>query len=410
MYRTIPVVSLIVLSMASSVTSAQDWPQWRGANRDGKVSGFIAPSEWPDTLKQNWSISVGLGDASPIVAGDRLYVFTRQGGEEVVLCLNKNDGKQIWRNAYEAEAISGPDAREHSGPRSTPVVAEGKIVTLGVVGDLSCLDAETGEVVWRKKDYPNSYPKFHIAMSPIIVDGKCIAHLGKEDQGAVVAYDLVTGEPKWKWDSDGPAYASPVLMSVDGGKQLVVQASENLVGLSLADGKLLWEVSTPVQGRFFYNSATPIVDGSTVFFTGQGSGTKAIAIAKQDQEYVVKDLWSNQDMGTSYNTPVLRDGRLYGLSVSGRDGSLFCLDAKTGKTLWTDTNRYPTFCSVLDLGSALLALPSSADLIFYRPDGESYEELAKYKVSETAVYAHPLVMGNVIFVKDRENLIRYSLQ
>jgi len=169
------VIATCVILTGADCVFAQDWPQWRGPNRDGKVTGFKAPRTWPKELAQKWKAQVGLGDATPSLVGDRLYVFARQDMDEVTVCLDAGTGKELWRDPYAAQSVSGADG-SHLGPRSSPAVAEGKIVTLGVGGILSCLDAATGKVVWRKDEFPKVAPRFHTAMSPIIVDGLAIAH------------------------------------------------------------------------------------------------------------------------------------------------------------------------------------------------------------------------------------------
>jgi outer membrane protein assembly factor BamB len=277
---------------------------------------------------------------------------------------------------------------------------------LGVRGGLSCLDAADGKLAWRNDEF-KAAPMFFVAMSPIVVDGTCIAHLGGKGAGAVVAFDLATGKPKWKWTGDAPAYSSPVLLTVDGTKQLVVQAENNLVGIALADGKLLWQVATPAQFRF-YNSATPIIDGQTVIYTGQGRGTKAVKIEKQGDGFAAKELWSNDKLGTGYNTPVLKDGLLLGLSDRG---SLFCLSAQTGQTAWTDAaTRKDSFGSVVDAGSVMLALPSNSPLIAYKPSGKQYEELARFPVGGGPIYAHPVVSGKRIYIKDQASLALWTVE
>lgn len=392
---------LIVLSAVGVL--AQDWPQWRGPNRDGKATGFSAPDTWPKALKEQWKTTVGFDDATPALVGDKLYVFARQGGDEAILCLEAGTGKQVWLETYSAEAPAGA-AGSHPGPRSSPAVAEGKVVTLGVGGVVSCLDATSGKLAWRNNEY-KAVPQFYTATSPIILDAVAIVHLGGKGKGAVVAFDLGSGSEKWKWDGDAPTYASPVLMTVDGAKQLVQQTEKHLVGLSLADGKLLWKIATPTQGRF-YNSATPILDGQTVIYTGQGAGTKAAKIEKQGDGFAANELWSTDKVGTGYNTPVLKDGLLFGLSDRG---NFFCLDAKTGKLLWTDSTRRERFGAIVDAGSVLVALPEKSGLIVFKPSGKQYEEVAKYKVSVGPIYAHPIVTTKGIFVKDREALTLWTI-
>ncbi len=359
------IVGCVILISATCVF-AQDWPQWRGPNRDGKVTGFTAPQTWPKELTQKWKTTVGSGDATPALVGDKLYVFARQGEDEVTLCLDAADGKELWRDKYAAQAVTGAAAR-HPGPRSSPAVAEGKVVTLGVGGVLSCLDA-SGKVLWRKDEFPKVVPKFFTAMSPIIVDGMGIAQLGGKDNGAIMAFDLATGNEKWKWAGEGPEYASPVLMTVEGTKQIVTLTEKSIVGIAVADGKLLWQLPFVPQ-RMAYNAATPIVDGQTVIYTGQGRGTKAVKIEKQGDGFAAKELWSNAELAAQFNTPVLKDGLLFGLS---NRGNLFCLNAQTGQTAWTDTNPLGGFGAIVDAGSVLLALPENPELIVFKPDGKEY--------------------------------------
>ncbi len=187
-----------LILIVATCSFAQDWPQWRGDNRDGKVTGFNAPQAWPAALKQVWKVTVGVGDSTPALVGDRLYVFTRQGEDEVTLCLDAKTGTEAWRDKYAAQPVAGPASR-HPGPRSSPAVADGKVVTLGVAGVLSCLDAAKGAPVWRKDPFPGVVPEFFSAMSPIIVDGMALAHLGGPGNGAFIAFDLNTGDEKWRW-------------------------------------------------------------------------------------------------------------------------------------------------------------------------------------------------------------------
>jgi len=394
-----------VILMGAVCAFAQDWPGWRGANRDGKVTGFTAPQTWPKALTQKWKVTVGAGDATPALVGDKLYVFARQDADEVTLCLEAGSGQEVWRDKCAAQAVTGPAAR-HPGPRSSPAVAEGKVVTLGVGGVLSCLDAATGKVVWRKDEFPNAVPKFFTAMSPIIVDGMAIAQVGGPDNGAIMAFELASGNAKWKWAGDGPAYASPVLMTAAGAKQLVTVTEKNVVSIAVADGKLLWQIPAVPQGRT-YNSATPIVDGQTVIYTGQGQGTKAVKVEKEGDGYATKPLWSNPDLGTGFDTPVLKDGWLFGLSDKG---FLFCLSAQTGQAAWTDTVNRQNFGALVDAGSVILALPNNSELTVFKASDKEYAELARIKVADTPTYAHPVVAGNRIFVKDQETAALWTIQ
>ena len=371
-------ITFVVL-LCSSFVFAQDWPQWRGENRDGKVSGFTAPQEWPKELTQKWRTTVGLGDSTPALVGDKLYVFARQGDEEVTLCLDAASGKELWRDKYKAQAVTGPPSR-HPGPRSSPAVADGKVATIGVGGVLSCVDAATGKLGWRKDPFPKIVPQFFTAMSPIIVDGMVIAHLGGKGNGAVISYDLNTGDEKWRWTDEGPEYASPALLTVEGTKQIVTLTEKSVVGIGLADGKLLWQLPF-VPERRAYNAATPIVDGQTVIFTGAARGIKAVKIEKQAEGFVAKELWSNPEIAPQFNTPVLKDGLLFGLS---NRGNLFCVNSQTGQTAWIDPTSRDRggFTSIVDTGSVVMALPSNSELIVLKPNDKEYTELISKGLSK----------------------------
>jgi outer membrane protein assembly factor BamB len=424
--------------MASSVF-AQDWPQWRGANRDGKVAGFKAPAAWPKELTQKWKVQVGNDDASPVLVGDKVYVFTRQEGDEVTLCLNAADGKEIWKDKNPVAAITGPAAKAHGGPRATPVVVVGvrvatagtgptpippfapkvtvavKVVTLGVTGVVSCLDAVTGKPIWRK-DKITGAPKFFTSSSPLVTDGLVVAQLGPEGTGVIVAYDLATGEEKWKVENHGAAYASPVAVTIEGKKQIVTLTDKAAVGLDAADGKVLWQYPFAPKGMN-YNAATPIVDGSTVIVSGAGRGTVALKIARPT-EFDVKhqaagaiplaatEAWTSPT-AVQFCTPLLKDGFIYGVSDKG---FLFCLNAKDGSAVWTDTTKVGNYGVMLDVGSAVLALPNNGTLLVVKPGEKQYTELAKYKVSEGQTYACLIVAGNRIFVKDMDSLILWTVE
>ena len=404
-YLSIRMLILSVLMISSSTVFAQDWPQWRGVNRDGKADGFNAPKTWPSELTQVWKITAGLGNATPLITGNKIFIFFRLEDNEVLKCLDAASGSEIWQSKYPALAITGPSASQHAGPRSTPAIGEGKIVTYGIEGILTCFDASNGKVMWRIDNSTDAVPQFFTAMSPLIVDGMCIAITGGRESGEVIALDLSTGNDKWQWTGDGPAYASPVLMTVDGVKQVVAQTEKNISGLDLTTGKVLWQVATPTQQRF-YNAPSPYIHGQTVIITGQGTGTKAVKITKQGDQFSTQEIWNNPEVGAKWNTPVLKDGFLYGLT-DGR--KVYCINAESGKTAWIDEANNSDFGSTVDCGSVILTLTSTGNLIVIQPDAKQYSEVARYKVTDNTVFAHPVISGNSIYIKDRDSLILYKL-
>jgi len=405
--------------------AAQDWPQWRGVNRDAKAVGFTPPKTWPDALKRVWNKPVGDGVATPSLVGDRLYVFARQEGKEILRCLEAADGKELWSNGYDALGASGP-ASSFSGPRCSPTVAEGKVVTLGVRGVLSCYDAAQGTLLWRKDDFKGATPRFFTSSCPVVADGICVAQLGSEQNGGMVAYDLASGEEKWRWAGDGPAYASPALLTVDNTNYVVAETGRKLVVISLRDGNLAWEAPFAVQGRG-YNAATPIVEGATIIYTGSGRGATAVRFSGGEGKLTATELWKNPDNSVQFNTPTFKDGYIYGLSARN---DLFCLNAGDGKTAWTASSASAStqgegqgegerrgrtrgaagYGSIVDAGSVMLALTPASELIVFSPESQAYTEVARIKVADSPTYAYPVVSGNRIFVKDQDSLTLWTVQ
>jgi outer membrane protein assembly factor BamB len=408
MTRSIRGVGIVVGGLAIFVGSAvcgQDWPQWRGPNRDAKAIGFTAPPSWPKSLTQKWKVTVGNGVATPALVGDRLYVFARRGGDEVTCCLDATTGKEQWSDKYPAKAASGA-ASQFPGPRSSPTVADGKVVTLGVQGTLSCLDAATGKMLWRKTDSAEALPRFFTSCSPIVVEGLCIVQLGGEDKGDIVAYDFVSGVEKWKWTADGTAYASPELLTLDGVKMVVALTAKNLVGVGAADGKLLWETPFVVKGMG-YNAATPVVTGQTVYISGSMRGVKALKIEKEGDRYLAKELWASPEHSVQFDTPVLKDGLLFGISSRNY---LFCINAETGKPTWKERVRGERgYGSVVDAGPVLFALTTNGQLHVFEPSEKQFKQVASYKVAEDDSYAYPVATGNRLYVKDLDSVILWTI-
>lgn len=320
---------LISVGLSVLDAAAQDWSQWRGDHRDGKVAEFSPPAAWPKELTKKWSVEVGNGVATPALVGDRLYVFARKDGNEIARCLNADTGAEIWQDSYATEGTSG-GASGFPGPRATPTVVDGKVITFGVRGILSCYDSASGKLLWRKDDFPGKWPRFYVSSSPIVVDGLCIAQQGSEEDGAIVAYDLASGEEKWRSENMGPSYASPMMVEVDGAKVVIAATENDLVGLKAADGKLVWQIAF-TQGR--YNAATPIVDGQTLILAGPGSGISAIALVRDGDGLKEEQLWNNTDSSVQFSSPVLKDGLVFGLS---NNNTLFAINAGTHETVWSN--------------------------------------------------------------------------
>jgi outer membrane protein assembly factor BamB len=399
-------VFLMILVLSSmSCALAQDWPQWLGANRDGQAD-FKTPDKWPEQLTQKWTVSVGIGVATPALVGDKLYVFARADDSEVLRCLNAATGEEIWQDKYAIEGADGP-ARNYAGPRSSPTVAEGKVVTYGVRGTLSCLDASTGKVLWRKDSVDQNWPRFYTSSSPLVADGMCIALIGGEE-GSITAFDLSNGDVKWEWTGDGAAYASPALVEVNGVKAVVAETDKRIVAVGLADGKLLWEKPFAGSDRRSYNMGTPLFVDGTLYYSGDGRGTTACRLKKGETGFTDTELWINTDDSTKFSTPVFKDDLFFGLSESNQ---LFCLNTKDGKTVWSqdiDGNR--GFGSIVTAGPVAMALTPKGELIVFELDGTGYKQLASYKVAQNDPKAYPVVSDNRIYVKDQDSLVLWTVE
>jgi outer membrane protein assembly factor BamB len=400
--RTCLLAALVTLPLV-----AADWPQWRGPNRDAKITGFDAPGAWPKELTKKWSVTVGDGVATPALVGDKLYVFAREDDKEVGRCLDAATGKEVWRDpdAYAAVAPRRP-ADGFPGPRASPAVADGKVVTLGVDGVLSCLDAATGKKVWRTTEFKGKVPGFATASSPLIVDGLCVVQLGGDKGiGEIIAFDLANGKEKWKWESDGTKFASPELLTAGGTTAVIAQTAGNVVALNLADGKFLWKTRFAER----YNASTPVVDGQTIIYSGPNKGVTAVAVEKSGDGLDGKELWSSKP-GVQFNTPVVKNGLVYG--ISDKD-ALFCLDAKTGKAAWTTPLKTYTrangYGSVVDAGAVMFALNPSGEMIVFEPTDKEFKKLATYKVG-TGTYAYPVIADKRVFIKDKNAVTLWLIE
>lgn len=399
-----------LLALAS--LSAADWPQWRGPDRGNKVSDFIVPQTWPKQLTQKWKVKVGDGVASPVLVGDTVYVFARQGGDEVLSAIDAETGKVRWSEKHPAGAIGRP-ADGFQGPRGTPAVAGGKVCTFGVDGVVSCHEAANGKLAWRKET--KGTPGYKTSYSPLLADGKCVIHAGgggkgggkgggggPKGAGSLVAFNLKDGSEAWKLEIDPPGYASSVLMKVKDTPIVVAMTEQGAVGAGLKDGKKLFQHA--FKAAKYGNTVTPIVDGDKLIISAQGGGTLALKIEPDGAGFKTSKLWESEQSPHMYNSPILRGDRIYGLAGSGRGASnLYCLDAKTGDVLWVDKTSRGQCGSVLDAGDVLLALSSDSNLLAFKPSDKGYEELAKIKVSDGETWSVPIVTGKRVFVKDKDS-------
>jgi outer membrane protein assembly factor BamB len=398
----------LAVSLSPAIIAAADWTEWRGPHRDGAL--IDEPKSWPEKLSLKWKIEVGEGHSSPILVGATIYDFARQGDQETLLAINPADGKIRWKQQYSAPVKVNPAAAGHGpGPKSTPLYSNGKVYTFGLGGILSCFDAETGKVVWRKEfvpQYKTGSPVFGTAMSPVVDRGMLIAHVGGDHSGALTAFDAASGEVKWTWAGDGPAYSSPIVVELAGARQVVTQSQLNIVGVEESAGKLLWKI--PFTTAYEQNIVTPVLYKDTLIFSGLDKGVFAVKLARNGADIAPQTIWENKDASMYMNSPVLAGDLLFGFSHL-KKGQLFCLDAASGKTLWMGPPRSGDNAAILANKSTLISLNNEGQLTVARADGKSFEVVRQYTVAESPTWAHPLVMADGVVIKDLKSLARWGV-
>jgi outer membrane protein assembly factor BamB len=399
---------LTAVATAGAQTST-DWPQWRGPNRDGSIVAEL-PAQWPESLTKRWETPVGGGHASPVVSGNRVVVIARQGDEEIVRALDVASGKEIWRAAYPAPYVVNPAAQSHgAGPKSTPAIAGGRVFTFGVTGILSAFDLASGQLIWRIPA-PSAQPLYGTATSPLIDQGdgtSVIAHVGGHGSGALTSFDAATGKPRWRWAGDGPGSGSPIIATIGGVRQVIAQTQKRLVGLDASTGTLLWQV--PFTTDFDQNAFTPIIFQDLLINGGIDQPLAAVRLKFDGGKWIAETAWANPQTPMFMSSPVLIGGTIYGLTTRSR-GQFVAIDAASGKTLWNTQGREGENASMLGSRSWLLASTTDGTLVVARANPQKYEEVRRYQIAPSALWAHPAITGSSIIVKDVDKVICWSFR
>ena len=395
-----------VLSIAlAPVVAGQDWPQWRGAKRDGEVTSFREPASWPKTLTERWKVEVGTGYATPILVHDRIYMFTRQGEEEVLSALEAGSGKVIWRSPYAAGFAMNPATKRHGpGPKSTPVFANNRLFTLGMTGMVTAFDAQSGKRLWQKPGTPVQ-PLYHTAASPVVDGNLVIVHIGGHNDGALTAFDVASGDVRWTWNGDGPAYGSPLVVDLAGTRQVVTFTQANFVGVARDTGHLLWK--RPYTTAANTTSQTPLIFRDTVIESGRGNGITAFRVRK-GEEWTTENVWHTDEVSVHMSDVVAVNGVLFGLSHLNT-GQYFALDLETGKLLWTSDPRQGEHAAISRAGNTIFSLEQDGELVVVRSNRMKFDPVARYEVAKSETWAQPVISGNRIFVKDVSTLTLWTL-
>lgn len=412
MIRTRVIGIVIGVLALTAAAAAQDWPQWRGPQRDGQIAGFREPASWPKSLTQRWKTEIGAGYATPLVVGDRIYVFTRQGEDEVLSALDAASSKVLWRTSYPAPFKMNPATAPHGpGPKSTPAFANNRVFALGISGIVSAFDAGTGRRIWQRPADAVE-PLYHTGQSPLVVNNLVIVHVGGHDNGALTAFDAATGTVRWRWTGDGPAYGSPLLVDLGGTPQVVTFTQKYFVGVSLEGGRLLWR--RPFTTPSTTTSQTPILFKDTVIEMGRNNGVTAFRAVPQKTgassaaEWPTNNVWHTDEVSTHLSDAVAIDGVLFGLSHLN-SGQYFALDLDTGRVLWKSEPRQAAHAAIVRAGNTIFSLEDDSELVVIRNSRERFDPIVRYKVADTDTWTQPVVSGNRIFVKDVSSLTLWTI-
>ncbi len=453
-------LTLAALPFPAASSRADDWPQWLGPQRDGvwQETGILEkfPKGGP---KVRWRTPLGGGYAGPAVASGYVYVMDRQlapgvkysdnpfdrsnsDGIERVVCLEEATGKVIWEHTYPCKyQISYP-----CGPRVTPVVAGGKVYTLGAMGDLYCLDAKTGKPIWSKnfpRDYGASIPTWGFAAHPLLDGDKLICLVAKD--AVAVAFDKNTGEEKWKAlsvTSSEIGYAPPMIYAIGGTRQLIIWHPEAVNSLDPETGKLYW--SQKFTARSNLAISTPRLNGDKLLVTAFYNGSMLLKLAQDKPEATV--VWKGKGRGEAPDqtdtlhsimpTPVIKDGYIYGVCSYGE---LRCLRLEDGQRVWQDLRATSDGKHVpkdrndqarwgnaflVPQGDRYFLFNELGDLIIARLSPKGYEEIdrahlldptsklsggGRYGPARFVVWSHPAFANKSVYVRNDKEIVCVSL-
>jgi outer membrane protein assembly factor BamB len=397
----------VVLGLAPA--GASDWPQFLGPRRDGSCdeTGLVRswPAKGPPVL---WLRQVGAGYSGPVVAGGRLILFHREDNKEVVDCLDAQKGTPLWNFSYACDYVDRMGKGD--GPRSTPVVAGGRVYTLGVQGHLHCLDVEKGAKVWSKAlrglyNVPPNY--FGIGTSPLVEGNLLLLNVGDKDAG-IVALNKDNGEEVWRATRDEASYSSPVAATVGGVRHVIFFTRNGAVVLDPAKGTVRYQKRWRARYDASVNAATPLVIGDRVFFSASyDTGALLIRLKKDGAD----EVWDDEDvMQNHYGTCLHRDGFLYGFHGRQETGaSLRCIDLKTKKVRWT---REQFGCGSMVLAEGhLFILTERGDLVLAEATPNGYREKARASVFHALPCRAQIAMANGrLYARDESRLVCFDLK
>lgn len=388
---------------AAAHASRNYWTNFRGPNRDGRYDEMEVLKTWPAAgLAPIWKQPIGVGYSSFVIADGRAYTIEQRRGQEVATAYDVATGREIWKQGWNAAYTDSTG----DGPRATPTWDDGRIYALGATGELRCLDAKTGGVVWGRNilsDNQASNLSWAMAASPLVVDDKVIVLPGGTAGKSVVAYNKITGAPLWKALNDTQAYVSPMLVTLGGRRQIVVVSSTRAVGLVPEDGSLLWSYTWDTDMGI--NVSQPIMVDKNRFFisAGYGKGAALVEVTGGGKSFTARTVWENINMKNKFNSSVLHDGYVYGLD----EGILTCLDVNTGERKWKG-GRYG-YGQVIVASGNLIVTSDTGDLALVKATPAQYTEVARFSALEGKTWNYPAIAGGRLLVRNSDQMAAYNI-
>ncbi len=398
-----------------------DWPDWRGKDRDGIWHETGVPLKFSvETLEAKWSVPIGPGYSGPTVANGRVYLTDRlekPSQSEGILCFDEKTGKKLWeyRYACEYEGVGYP-----AGPRASVVISGGKAYALGTMGHLHCLDASTGEVIWKKdmgREYQIRMPIWGISATPLVSGDKIILQISGSDNACVVALDKNTGREIWQSLEDVASYSAPVIFEKNGKRVLVVWTEDHLAGLEPENGKVYWKF--PWKLNMGMGISTPVLYDDHVFVSAFYNGSLLVRLG--DDYHTAERVWQREGRSERQtdalhcvmNTPVIMDGYIYGVDSYGE---LRCLEFLTGDRVWESLaavkkDRWANI-HFIQHGENTWMFNEHGELIITRLTPEGYEEISRTKIIEPTreqlprgvTWSHPAFANRHVFIRNDQEL------
>jgi outer membrane protein assembly factor BamB len=379
------------------------WPGFRGPARDGVVRGLRVATDWtafpPVEL---WRRAVGPAWSSFAIGGDRLYTQEQRGEEEVVSSYELATGEPVWMHA---DLTRFWEANAGAGPRGTPTLDGDRVYAFGATGILNALDARTGALAWSRNvatDVEIEVPYWGFASSPLVVGDVVVVAAS----GRLAAYDVATGSPRWIGPARGSSYASPHLLTIDGTTQVALLGGKGPVGVSLADGTVVWEHAWP-GGGMLQPAALP--GGDLLVTTSDmsgGAGTRRLAVGRgADGGFRVEERWTSRGLKPYFSDLVVHGGHAYGF-----DGTILaCIDLEDGERAWKGGRYGSGQLVLLPEQDLLLVLSERGELALVAAAPDGYRELARVPAIEGKTWNHPAVAGDVLLVRNAEEMAAFRL-